>query len=264
LLVERMLADPGYSHWWGTHFQYNAFIVTILIFAAVDGAVRLDRWATRAWRYLESRKERPGQTMVAEIVGASPVAAGGGSAAPAAGGGADRPAPAQASPGSSAERAPVRRIGTGVIGLACCAAICLAGLYTVPQFALGRMLRASFYEMTPREKAIAAADARVPSGVVVAAANFVGSELSDRDTVLMWDGDGYASPFAAPWVVADIRRNELGFSTLADQRADVALLQRHGYWVVFRSYGIIVLHRAGPPHLGLLARPLDLSSKSAG
>ena len=82
--------------------------------------------------------------------------------------------------------------------------------------------------MTPREKAIAAADARVPSGVVVAAANFVGSELSDRDTVLMWDGDGYASPFAAPWVVADIRRNELGFSTLADQRADVALLQRHG------------------------------------
>jgi len=134
----------------------------------------------------------------------------------------------------------------------------------VPEFALGRMLRASFYEMTPREKAIAAADAKVPSGVVVAAANFVGSELSGRDTVLMWDGDGYASPFAAPWVVADIRRNELGFATLADQRADVALLQSHGYRVVFRSRGIIVLHRAGRPHLGMLARPLDLSSESAG
>jgi uncharacterized membrane protein len=281
LLVERMLADPQYSHWWGTHFQYNAFIVTILVFAAVDGAVRLDRWATRAWRYLEARRpvggpvsspevapaEAAGAGSLAAPVVAAPVtaavdetpSAGAGTGTTDAGGGAG-----EAVTDTSGVLRPVRRIGTGVVGLACCAAICAAGFFTVPDFALGRMLRASFYQMTPREEAIAAADAMVPSGVVVAAANFVGSELSGRDTVLMWDGDGYASPYAAPWVVADIHRNELGFATLADQRADVALLQSHGYRVLFRSYGIIVLHRSGPPHLAASARPLNLSPVSAG
>ncbi len=295
LLVERMLADPTYSHWWGTHFQYNAFIVTILIFAAVDGAVRLDRWATRAWRYLEARGLVPGPavSVPAEVASTgptvTPVAATAGTGAaddmPAgltaadAGAGArdasaesadttgiDNP-DSEASGGSvvpSAARRPGGRIGTGLVAVACCAAIAAAGLYSVPDFALGRMLQPSFYQMTAREQAIAAADAMVPSGVVVAAANFVGSELSGRDTVLMWDGDGYASPYAAPWVVADIRRNELGFTTLADQIADVALLQRHGYQVVFRSYGIIVLHRAGGPHLARAARPLSVSPRSGG
>jgi uncharacterized membrane protein len=292
LLVERMLSDPQYSHWWGTHFQYNAFIVTILIFAAVDGAVRLDRWATKAWRYLEARRLVPSQVAAAEVAGTGAVTAvpatgaadqapaaatsagtaeasagttGVGAGGPDAGaGGRDAGAGGSGTSGVSGTAGAVRRVGTGVVGLACCAAICLTALYTVPNFALGRMLQANFYQMTPREKAIAAADAMVPSGVVVAAANFVGPELSGRDTVLMWDGDGYASPYAAPWVVADIRRGELGFASVADQRADVALLQSHGYRVVFRSYGIIVLHRSGPPHLGMMARALDVNSRSAG
>ncbi len=276
LLVERMLADPGYSHWWGTHYQYNAFVVTILVFAAIDGAVRLDRWATRAWRYLESRHLIPGQAVpagagagVAQVIAQviAPPVPGAADEAPPAGAGAGTADASAGTPGAvrstSGARGPVRRIGTGVVGFACCAAMAAAGLYTVPGFALGRMLRAGFYQLNPREQAMAAADAKVPSGVVVAAANFVGSELSGRDTVLMWDGDGYASAFAAPWVVADVWRNELGFATVAQQRADVALLQRHGYRVVYSSYGIVVLHRSGPPHLGL--RPqLTISPRSAG
>jgi uncharacterized membrane protein len=285
LLIERMLADPAYSHWWGTHFQYNAFIVTILIFAAVDGAVRLDRWATLAWRYLDSRRLVPAPP-APEVAGAgsvvTPV-----TVAPAAGA-ADDPPPAAASAdslgvadasqgsgddglgsgadglGSADARKPGQRIGTGFVAAACCAAICLAGIYSVPDFALGNLLRPNFYHMTKREKAMAVADAMVPSGVVVAAANFVGSELSGRDTVLMWDGDGYASPYAAPWVVADIRQRELGFSSLDAQSDDVAMLQQHGYRIVFRSYGIIVLHRPGGPHLYKLARPLNISPRSSG
>jgi uncharacterized membrane protein len=301
LLIERMLAGPQYAHWWGTHYQYNAFVVAILVFASVDGAVRLDRWATRVWLYMESPRAAAGQTVPVEVAGAAVVAeaAGAGAAvaeaagagsvaveaagagpvpaetagagsAPASGtsasvmGTGDDAAPAVASLETDRPLDPVRRIGTGVVAFACCAAICLAALYSVRDFALDGLLSARFYHMDPREKAIAAADAKVPSGVVVAAANFAGAELSSRDTVLMWDGDGYASAFAAPWVVADTWRLELGFSTIADERADVALLQRHGYRVVFFSRGLWVLHRPGPPNLSLRSRPLNLSPRSAG
>jgi uncharacterized membrane protein len=42
LLAERMLAS-GYPLWWQAKFQYNAFIVMILVLAAVDGAARIQR-----------------------------------------------------------------------------------------------------------------------------------------------------------------------------------------------------------------------------
>jgi uncharacterized membrane protein len=282
LLAERMLAGRPYAHWWGTHFQYNAFIVTILVFAAVDGAVRLDRWAARAWQYLESRRAAAGPAVAAEGAGAGSVAvetAGAGSVAaeaasadpaPASGtsaaatGPGDGTAPNVTSPAAARALDPVRRIGTGTVAVACCLAIALAGFYSVRYFAFDGLLSSRFYQMGPRQQAIAAADAKVPSGVVVAAANFAGAELSGRDTVLMWDGDGYASAFAAPWVVADTWRPELGFATLAEQRADVALLERHGYRVVFTDRGLYVLHRSGPPNLSLRSRPLGLSPRSAG
>jgi uncharacterized membrane protein len=281
LLTERMLADPQYVHWWGTHFQYNAFVVTILAFAAVDGAVRLDRWGTRLWLYMESPRAESWHVAPAQVAGADSVPAEAASAdsGPQDPVGAgpqlavgpparvtdtgDATAPAVSSPEAARALDLARRVRTGVIAFACCAAICLAAFYSVRDFALDGLLSARFYQMNPREKAIAAADAKVPSGVVVAAANRVGSGLSSRDTVLMWDGDGYASAFAAPWVVADTSRHELGFSTLADQRADVALLEHHGYRVVFAAKGILVLHRAGRPHLGLRTRPLNISPRSA-
>jgi uncharacterized membrane protein len=46
LLLERMLSSTS-SNWWGVQFQYNAFLVVILLLAAVDGGIRLGRWA--AW-----------------------------------------------------------------------------------------------------------------------------------------------------------------------------------------------------------------------
>ncbi|MEV4097124.1 DUF2079 domain-containing protein [Streptosporangium saharense] len=45
LLVERFLADR--PQWWGTDFQYNAFVVAILVLAAVDGVHRLTGWVRR-------------------------------------------------------------------------------------------------------------------------------------------------------------------------------------------------------------------------
>lgn len=46
LLAERMLASSA-PDWWGLPFQYNAFIVVVLVCAAVDGALRLGGWFAR-------------------------------------------------------------------------------------------------------------------------------------------------------------------------------------------------------------------------
>ena len=46
LVLERLL-DVKFPNWWATSGQYNAYLVIILACAAVDGAVRLDRWISR-------------------------------------------------------------------------------------------------------------------------------------------------------------------------------------------------------------------------
>jgi uncharacterized membrane protein len=259
LLVERMQGEHVRS-WWGTTYQYNAFLVVILILAAVDGAARLDRWVRRFWRYMGASDTSP---VVAAANGA-PAPASGPGALPAAA--VDAGAPAAEVPptspelaGSPAAGSPAaggRPLPDNLVALLCCVAMCLAALYTVPKFALSAALHPSFYQQNANSRAAAAADAVVPSSVVVAAANFVGPELSRRDTVLLWDGDGYTPPFAAPWVVADVQRREMTFGGLAQQSADVAFLRQHGYQVVFEQDGYIVLHRPGPPRIGLTSTPM--------
>jgi uncharacterized membrane protein len=203
LLAERMLANLS-PFWWGTSYQYNAYLVIILACAAVDGAARLDR----AW---QARRPR---------------AAGGD------GEGAE--APAVGPPGAPR---------TGAVGLACAAAMCAVAVILVPHFAFGAALRPSFYQRNAQAKAAAAADAVVPSGVTVQAVNNLGPQLSARDTVLLWDGDGSTPPLGSAWVVANIRRLQFTFASVREQRQRVALLERHGYRVVFRRGGYLVLHR---------------------
>jgi hypothetical protein len=96
-------------------------------------------------------------------------------------------------------------------------------------------------------KAAAAVVAAVPSGVTVEAVANLGPQLSGRDTVLLWDGDGGTPPLGAPWVVADVASRQFTFSTLNQQIQRVALLEHHGYKVVFQRGGYLVLHRPGPP-----------------
>ncbi|GAA2418334.1 DUF2079 domain-containing protein [Actinomadura vinacea] len=58
LLAERMLADR-FANWWEPRYHYNAFIVAILVMAAVDGAYRLR--GGRASAVL--RRARPGAVL---------------------------------------------------------------------------------------------------------------------------------------------------------------------------------------------------------
>jgi uncharacterized membrane protein len=244
LLLERML-NSKFPSWWLLKFQYNSFIVVILICAAVDSAVRIDRWATKVWAIMSARPES----------GAKPAAA----AAPAGMVTAEAPgmlaeAPVEDVAGPNPEvvaaalrggAATVRGIGTGAVGLTLCGAV-LAGsifaIFALPESPLKQMLHASFYEQTPRTRAATAADNIVPSGVVVEAANDMGPELSSRDTVLLWDGE--RKPLGAPWVVADVRLHVMTFDNPAAQARRVSLLLSGGdYKIVFQRDGFIVLHR---------------------
>jgi uncharacterized membrane protein len=212
LLLERMLGSV-FPAWWSTQFHYNAFLVVILLCAAVDGAARLDRWVTARRR-------------------AAPAAAPGTLAAEAG-------APAAAGEG------PARR-GAGSVALGCAVAMAIVAVCLVPVFDFGAALHPSFYQRDAQMKAAAAADAHVPGGVTVEAANHLGPQLSARDTVLLWNGAG-GSPLRPPWVVADTARPTLSFSSLGQQRERVAYLERTGYQVVFQRRGYVVLHHAGRP-----------------
>jgi len=207
LLLERMMGSV-FPNWWSTSFQYNAFLVVVLVCAAVDGAARLDRWVTRA-------RQRP-----------APAIEGAGDRA-------GRPAGAGRAGGSG-----------GIVALGCAVAMCVVAVCLVPVFHFRAALHPSFFQRNARMNAAAAAVAHVPSGVTVEAVNYLGPALSARDTVLLWDGDG-SSPLRPPWVVADTAKRQFTFSTRGQQRERVALLERTGYQVVFKRRGYVVLHRIG-------------------
>ena len=209
LLLERMLATL-FPNWWVTSYQYNAFLVVVLLCAAVDGAARLDRWPVLTRKRLA----------------------------------AGRTPPAEQGSARSADAGPTRAdaAGTRTVALVCAAAMCAVAVVLVPRFALGAALHPSFYQRNSRMNAAVAATAAVPDGVTVAAADHLGPQLSARDTVLLWE---QRSTVSAPWVVADVARPDFPFRSLGEQGQRVAFLERSGYRIVFERKGYIVLHRGG-------------------
>ena len=212
LLLERMLGSrfPG---WWGTSFQYNAFLAIVLVCAAVNGAARLDRWAW--WAKVRSAA-RFGQLGT----GTHPTGA--------------------ATTGGTAAQPPAPS-GEGAVALGCAVALCTVAVLLVPRFAFGAALHPSFYRRDAQMWSAAAAVAAVPAGVTVGAVNNLGPQLSARDTVLFWGGNR-SSPLRPPWVAADVARPVYSFSSLAQQRKWVTLLERSGYQIVFQRGGYLVLH----------------------
>jgi uncharacterized membrane protein len=53
LLLERMLAT-GFPAWWTSSYHYDAFIIMILVLAAVDGAARIERLIEAKWPWLRT------------------------------------------------------------------------------------------------------------------------------------------------------------------------------------------------------------------
>ncbi|HXW44321.1 MAG TPA: DUF2079 domain-containing protein [Streptosporangiaceae bacterium] len=248
LLLERMLAS-SFPNWWGVQFQYNAFIVVILLLAAVDGGVRLGRWVEwfRARRSAQAAQAAGG--LAAAGVGADLAVAGVSRAGlPAAGpvsDGPDTPLPAGRATSSTATGPPVRwrtRVSRNV-PLGAAALMLALAVILIPSFAFDQALHPAFYKRDAAMDAAAAAVAHVPSGVMVAAAGQLGPQLTARDTVVLWDGDGSTPPLLAPWVAANVSQPQFTFKTIAQQKKSVKFLRAHGYRMVFARDGYIVLHR---------------------
>jgi len=228
LLLERMLGSV-FPAWWGTADQYNAFLVVVLVCAAVDGAARLARSPLLArWRAGPAAASAAAGSVgnTAAVRSAGDTAAAGSAGDTAAAGG-----------------AAAATADLGTVGLVCSVAMCAVALVLVPLFAFGSALHPAFYRRDARMNAAAAAVAAVPSGVTVEAVNHLGPQLSARDTVLLWDGDG-SSPLRPPWVVADVAKKEFTFASRGQQIRRVALLKRSGYQIVFSRDGYLVMHRS--------------------
>jgi len=289
LLVERML-NSKFPNWWVTDFQYNTYLVIPLVYAAVDGAARLDRWATAAWRYFFGHNAPAPQALaghgpelglaadgLAGTAAGERAATGDQAPADSPAGAADRAAASGLVTGDAAaegeklaaDDAPAGRPagvtgprrtrvlsgrGAGTLALACAVALFAVGLYTVPKFALGAAFKPSFYHRTVWERTAAAADATVPSGVTVQATNYLGPQLAGRDHVLLWDGDGKHPPLRPPWIVAQVKQLQFTFSSVRQQRQAVAQLEHHGYRVVFDRHGYVVLHLVGQQGAGQTAK----------
>jgi uncharacterized membrane protein len=123
--------------------------------------------------------------------------------------------------------------------------MCALAILLVPRFAFAPALHPAFYHRTPKMQAQAAAVAEIPAGVTVEATNNTGPQLSGRDTVLLWDGDGATPPLAASWVLANVSQPTSTFNNIGEQRERVMFLRRNGYKIVFQRDGYLVLHRGG-------------------
>src|SRR5215469_9692673 len=250
LLLERML-NSKFDSWWLLKFQYNSFILVILVCAAVDTAVRIDRWATKGFATLTAQPQSGTESAASALTEAGAATEPTSVLAPTAQ--ASAPAedladpaeePVAATPTPSAPGLRGRGPGAGAVGLALCAAVLAANIiaiFAIPKSPLEQMFKPTFYEQSALTRAATAADNTVPSGVVVEAANDIGPELSSRDTVLLWDGE--YKPLGAPWVVADVQAHVMTFDNVNAQVRRVDRLLRSGYKIVFQRDGFIVLHR---------------------
>ena len=244
LLAERMLASSQ-PNWWGTTYQYNAFIEIVLVCAAVDGAARIAGWAARA---------RARRAIVTAAAGEPSTPSGPSSlSGPGDLSSLSRPSSLNGPDGVSSLSGPdglgkaawPGRWSAIIIGLACAAALAV-----VPRFALASLATPGFYGRDGQMRAAAAAaDAEVPPGVTVDAAQMLGPQLSGRDTVLLWG----PSATSAAWIVAQTRYT-YPFLSLPSQRARIGDLERRGYQVDFRRGGYLVLHRPSAPQVTSRAR----------
>jgi uncharacterized membrane protein len=186
LLLERLL-NVKFAAWWSTGDQYNAYLIIILLFAAVDGLARLD-----------------GRVLP------------------------------RINPGWRTDWLPVAAAGV----------MAVVSIALIPHFSFGDLLKPGWYHRNWKQEDAVLAANHVPNNVVVEAASNAAPQLTSRDTVLLWDGDG-SSPLFPDWVVTCTSDGEFTFPTIADQIARVNLLKEHGYVTVYSVGGYLVMHKPG-------------------
>jgi len=243
LLLERMLGAK-FPNWWGTGFQYNAYLIIPLVCAAVDGAARLDRWVSRAYTAMFGRSAAAGAPARAQAAQAAGPVVGDTEARGTEAGDTETDGTETGGTEPGAGRPAARKPWiSGSVSLVLAACMTLAALAFLHLTPLRLAFHSGFYHRTAQENAAAAADARVPSGVSVQATQFLAPQLAARDYVLLWDGDGRHPPLLPQYVVASVSQRQFTFCDLTAQIDSVRQYEHEGYTVIFQRSGYLVLRR---------------------
>ena len=133
---------------------------------------------------------------------------------------------------------------TGRLPVVAAGVMAVVSIALVPGFEFGNLLHPAWYHRDAYQQDAVLAASHVPDNVVVEAASNVASQLTSRDTVLLWDGDG-SSPLFPDSVVTYTSHEEFTFPNVADQITRVNLLKEHGYVTVYSAGGYLVMHKPG-------------------
>jgi uncharacterized membrane protein len=227
LLAERLFSNKP-EHW-GLDQQYNAFLASILVLAAVDGYGRF--WRRVLWPALRAAQRRH----LAERLRLRRWAR------PRWPGRAKKAAP-DASSETSAPQAPAQPLSQAQLGgrlaVGWAALVLASACVIVHTFPMWGVFDYDQWQATPLTTAQNAAVALIPNGACVEADNDIAPHLSARTQVLMLD----EVPRGCPWVVLQTVNPSypLNSATLESERAD--WLAANGYQLVFSQAGVSVYY----------------------
>ncbi|MFJ6212609.1 DUF2079 domain-containing protein [Streptomyces sp. NPDC092296] len=139
-------------------------------------------------------------------------------------------------------RLTARRLGTGA-ALGNLAVFCCFGLYGLANPGL--------WVPSPDQRALLHAAALIPTGASVEADNDIAPHLTARTRVVLVDG----VPRGCGYVLLRDRVRAFPFATAGQQRQRVRLLLAHGYRVVWRGSGVVLLRRTTRQPIPGLRRP---------
>jgi uncharacterized membrane protein len=205
LLSERMLANK-FPNWWLNKYHYNSYLVVPIALASVQGAVRLQNWATwivrTAWvRAVLSR---------VRLSDAASWLAG--------------------------------KIAVGFAIVFALFSIALVPHFPFGQM----LHASFYHRNATATAEAAAASHVPSGVVVGAVNNIGPQLDTRDTVLIWDGGLGYGdTPWFTPWVIASVTQRQFAFYTLKEQVQRVALLRAHGYVTVFTDDGFIVLHAPG-------------------
>lgn len=117
-----------------------------------------------------------------------------------------------------------------------------ASMFYLPSYPLANLGRPSWWRNNPR---IAAADwvmALIPNGATVAASNWLAPQLTDRDTVSLFQKTTATEKPLPNWVVVDVETAKVFPDPPAVQQATIARLRAEGYQTAADQDGYLLLH----------------------
>ena len=112
----------------------------------------------------------------------------------------------------------------------------------LPSFPLANLARPSWWRDDPRVTAADRVMGLIPDGASVAASNWLVPQLTDRDTVTLFQKTTATARPLPDWVLVDIETTKIFPGSPAAQQATIARLRTEGYQTAADQDGYLLLH----------------------